>query len=97
MAKIAAQRHRVAHQLLQFLHLGKAPFLPPGPDQLVVNTHLENAPRRVGNERDRTKLLGECGQEFLARPASPEQPAAKPTISDGNIRRRGDDVVTNFV
>jgi hypothetical protein len=33
----------------------------------------------------------------LARPASPEQPAAKPTISDGNIRRRGDDVVTNFV
>lgn len=59
MAEIAARRHRVTHELLQFLHLGKAPFLPPGPDQLVVNTHLEDTTGRIRNKRDRAKFLGE--------------------------------------
>ena len=59
MAEIAAWRHGVTHKLLQFLHLRKAPLFSPGPDQLVVDTHLEDATGRIRNKRDRTKLLGE--------------------------------------
>lgn len=96
MAKVTARRYGVTHKLLQFLHLRKAPLVSPGPDQLVVNTDLEDATRGIRNKRDRAKLLSERGQEFLGGPAGPEQPAAKPTISDGNIRRRRDDAAPNL-
>lgn len=59
MAKVTVRHHDITHQLLQFLHLGKAPRVSPGPDQLVVNPHLEDATRGIRNERDRTKLFGE--------------------------------------
>src|ERR1043165_4330039 len=91
MAEVALRRHLVAHDLLELLDLWKPAMLRARPDQLAFDPDLEHAAGIVGDQGNRAELLGEGREQLLAHPGCPQQPVAKPAISDCDIwaRRHG--------
>ena len=50
--EVAAGRNAVAHEPLEFFHLGESPGILPREDLRASEAHFEHAALRVGHERD---------------------------------------------
>ena len=86
MTKLAIRRHFVTYRAFQFFDVRKAALLLQRPNKLPLNPDLKNSSRAIGDKREGTNVLCEGGQQLLRHPTCSEQPAAQPTIGDGDIR-----------
>ena len=77
-----AGRDAIADQLLDLLQFRKAALLLARPDDLALNTHLEDAAGGVRRERHGADLLGKRGQKLLRHPARPETPTTESAVGD---------------
>jgi hypothetical protein len=83
VAQVSSWGNPVPHELLEVFHLWESPCFLSGPDDLVVNSDLEDA-AFAGDKSQLAGFVLKSREEFLSHPAGPRKPTASDAVGDFN-------------